>query len=133
MILQKMWEKWVFVAALAAITCRMRGSIGNVAKASAGELAMTMFDEGAMIATCRGFSPRAEFLDRTRQIFIAPESPLTASMLHDIEKKPPVEAHHILGDLLRRSDSGGRGKLLLQVAYTLLKAYEARRARESLS
>ena len=64
--------------------------------------------------------------------FIAPESPLTASMLHDIEKNAPVEAHHILGELLRRSASGGRGKLLLQVAYAHLRAYEARRAREQI-
>lgn len=77
-----------------------------------------------MIATSQGFSPRAEFLDRTRRIFIAPESPLTASMLHDIKKNAPVEAHHILGELLRRSDSGGRGKLLLQLAYAHLMAYE---------
>jgi 2-dehydropantoate 2-reductase len=129
MILQEMWEKWVFVAALAGITCLMRASIGDIAKAGASELAVTMFDECAMIATSQGFSPRAEFLDRTRQIFIAPESPLTASMLHDIEKNAPVEADHILGDLLRRSDSSKRGKLLLQVAYAHLKAYEARRGR----
>jgi 2-dehydropantoate 2-reductase len=90
---------------------------------------MTMFDECVMIATSQGFSPRAEFLNPTRRIFIALDSPLTASMLHDIEKNAPVEAHHILGDLLRRSDSGGRGKLLLRVAYAHLKAYEAREAR----
>ena len=64
MILQEMWEKWVFVAALAGITCLMRASIGDIAKAGASELAMTMFDECAMIAASQGFSPRAEFLDR---------------------------------------------------------------------
>lgn len=129
MILQEMWEKWVFVAALAGITCLMRASIGDIAKAGASEPALTMFDECAMIATSQGFSPRAEFLDRTRRIFTATESTLTASMLHDIEKNAPIEAHHILGDLLRRSDSGRKGKLLLRVAYAHLKAYEARRAR----
>jgi len=132
MILHEMWEKWVFVAALAGITCLMRASVGDIAKAGASELAKTIFDECALIATSQGFSPRAEFLDRTRRIFIAPESRLTASMLHDIEKNAPIEAHHILGDLLRRSDSGGKGKLLLQVAYAHLRAYEARRAREQI-
>jgi 2-dehydropantoate 2-reductase len=39
-----------------------------------------------------------------------------------------VEADHILGDLLRRSDGRRKGKLLLQVAYAHLKAYETRRA-----
>ena len=133
MILQEMWEKWVFVAALAGITCLMRASIGDIAKAGASQLAMTMFNECAMIATSQGFSPRAEFLDRTSRIFIAPESRLTASMLHDIEKNAPIEARHILGDLLRRSDSSKRGKLLLELAYAHLRAYEARRARQSLA
>jgi len=130
MILHEMWEKWVFVAALAGITCLMRASIGDIARAGASDLAKTLFDECAKIATSQGFSPRAEFLDRTRRIFIAAESPLTASMLNDIEKNAPVEADHILGDLLRRSDNRRKGKLLLQVAYAHLKAYEARRARE---
>lgn len=133
MILQEMWEKWVFVAALAGITCLMRASIGDIAQAGASQLAMTMFNECAMIATSQGFSPRAEFLDRTSRIFIAPESRLTASMLHDIEKNAPIEARHILGDLLRRSDSSKRGKLLLELAYAHLRAYEARRARQSLA
>jgi len=62
-----------------------------------------------------------------------PESRLTASMLHDIEKNAPIEARHILGDLLRRSDSSKRGKLLLELAYAHLRAYEARRARQSLA
>ncbi len=132
-ILQEMWEKWVFVAALAGITCLMRASIGDIAKAGASELAMTIFDECATIATSQGFSPRAGVFYRTRRIFIAPESRLTASMLHDIEKNAPIEAHHILGDLLRRCDSGKRGKLLLEVAYAHVRAYEARQSRGELA
>jgi ketopantoate reductase len=60
-ILQEMWEKWVFVAALAGITCLMRASISDIAKTGASELAMTMFDECAMIATSQGFLPRTSF------------------------------------------------------------------------
>jgi 2-dehydropantoate 2-reductase len=52
-------------------------------------------------------------------------SPLTASMLRDIENGAPVEADHIIGDLLRR----GRDLSLLPIVYTHLMAYEARRAR----
>jgi 2-dehydropantoate 2-reductase len=56
----------------------------------------------------------------------APGSPLTASMLRDIERGGPIEADHIIGDLLRHGESSP----LLRIAYTHLKAYEARRARE---
>ena len=41
-----------------------------------------------------------------------------------------VEADHVIGDMIARG--GGEGKLpLMQMAYLHLKAYEARRARES--
>jgi 2-dehydropantoate 2-reductase len=49
----------------------------------------------------------------------------TASMLRDIENGAPIEADHIIGDLLRR----GRDYSLLPIVFTHLKAYEARRAR----
>jgi 2-dehydropantoate 2-reductase len=60
----------------------------------------------------------------------APGSTVTASMLRDIEKGAPVEADHILGDLLARSADPANAGSLLRVAYAHLKAYEARRARE---
>ncbi len=34
-ILQEMWEKWVFIAAAAGITCLMRASIGDIVSAGA--------------------------------------------------------------------------------------------------
>jgi 2-dehydropantoate 2-reductase len=131
-ILQEMWEKWVFIAAGAAITCLMRATIGDIVAAGAAELATRVLGECAAIATTQGFPPRPEFLARMRPMFTAPRSPLTASMLRDIERGGPIEADHILGDLLGR---GGRGVAasLLDVAFRHAKAYEARRARERLN
>ena len=56
-------------------------------------------------------------------------------MAKDIERGARIEADHIIGDLLDRGGSGGRGDTtrdwpLLRVAYAALKAYEARRVRE---
>ena len=42
----------------------------------------------------------------------------------------PVEADHILGDLLSRA-ANGNDRSLLRIAYAHLKAYEARRKREA--
>ena len=36
-IIQEMWEKWVFLASLAAATCLMRSSVGNILAAPAGK------------------------------------------------------------------------------------------------
>jgi 2-dehydropantoate 2-reductase len=59
-------------------------------------------------------------------------SSLTASMLRDIERGAPIEADHIVGDLIRRGgedDTPSADMPLLRVAFAHLKAYEARRCR----
>ena len=57
-------------------------------------------------------------------------SPFTASMLRDIEGGRPIEADHMLGDLLKRGGERPGGYPMLGIAYAHLKAYEARRSRE---
>ena len=58
-------------------------------------------------------------------------SAVTASMLGDVERRGRTEADHILGDLLRRRGGAADGdRSLLRVAYTAVKAAEARAARE---
>lgn len=128
-ILQEMWEKWVFIAASAGITCLMRAAIGEIVVAGAGDLATGLFGERAAIATAQGFPPRSEFLERTRRMLTTAGSPLTASMLRDIERGTQIEADHILGDLLRRGGTNGNAGSLLNMAFRHVKAYEARRAR----
>jgi 2-dehydropantoate 2-reductase len=128
-ILQEMWEKWVFIATAAGINCLMRASVGDIVAVGAAELAVALLDECAAVAVRQGFAPRPEFLDRTRRTFTTPGSPLTASMLRDIERGAPIEADQILGDLLRRAE-GGEATPLLRLACVHVAAYEARRARE---
>ena len=130
-ILLEMWEKWVFLATLAGITCLMRSAIGDIAAAGGAHLAVELLEECRSIAASAGFAPRAEFLEQTRSIITAPGSLLTASMLRDIEAGAPIEADHILGDLVRRGNRVlGADRPLLRLAYMHLKAYEARRDRE---
>ena len=126
-ILQEMWEKWMFIAASAGITCLMRATIGDIVAAGAADLAAMLFAECAAIAAKDGFAPRPAFVERTQTMLTAPNSPLTASMLRDVERGALIEADHILGDLLRRAASTDGS--LLQIAYAHAKAYEARRAR----
>lgn len=129
-IRQDMWEKWAFIAASAGITCLMRASIGDIAAAGAADLATSLFDECAAIASSAGFAPRPDFVERTRPTFAAAASPLTASMLRDIERGARLEADHILGDLLRRAAGQADARSILRIAYAHTKAYEARRTRE---
>ena len=127
-ILQEMWEKWVFIATNAGITCLMRAAVGDIVAAGAADLAIRLLDECTTIAAQQGFPPSSRFIDLNRAVFTTAGSGLTASMLRDIERGAPIEADHIVGDLLRRGDENT--SLLVRVAYAHLKAYEAHRARE---
>ena len=130
-ILHEMWEKWVFIATTAGITCLMRASVGDIVAAKGVTLTTSLFDECAAIATARGFAPSEEVQKRARTMLTAPGSTFAASMLRDIERGAPIEGDHVVGDLLRRGDGKDRDYPLLWVAYTHLKAYEARRQREN--
>ena len=129
-IVQEMWDKWVFIATLAGITCLMRASIGDIVAAGATDLATAMLDECAAIAGAQGFPPGQSFMQRSRAMLTTAGSGLTASMFRDIERGAPIEADHVLGDLLRRAGERTGLSPLLRTANAHLKAYEARRARE---
>jgi 2-dehydropantoate 2-reductase len=130
-ILREMWEKWVFIATGAGVTCLLRASIGDIVAAGAADLATALLDECAAIAARQGFAPSEAAMQRSRAMFTAPGSALTASMLRDIERGAPIEAEHVVGDLLRRGGKETEASSLLRTAYLHLKAYEARRARET--
>ncbi len=122
----EMWEKWVFIATAAGMTCLMRAAIGDIVAAGGSDLASALLDECAAIAAHRGFPPRQRFLEQTRATLTAAGSPLMASMLRDIESGLPAEGDHILGDLLSRA-ARADARSLLRLADLHVRAYEARR------
>jgi 2-dehydropantoate 2-reductase len=130
-ILQEMWEKWVFLATLAGGTCLMRAAIGDIVAAPGGkDFMLGLLEECRAVARANQHPPREAFVERYRAALTAQGSALTASMLRDIERGAPIEADHIVGDLIRRGSDGGTrlgDRSLLGVAYAHLKAYEARR------
>lgn len=131
-ILQEMWEKWVFLASLAGSTCLMRASIGDICASPGGnDFILGLLEECRSVAAVAGYTMREAPLQRTRGMLTAAGATLTASMLRDIERNAPIEADHVVGDLLRRGkDRSTPLELpLLSLAYTHLTAYETRRTR----
>jgi 2-dehydropantoate 2-reductase len=127
-IIQDMWEKWVFLASLAAATCLMRTSVGNILAAPGGkDFMLGMLDECSAVATAEGHAPSGPFFERVRGMLTAEGSQITASMFRDIKAGAPVEADHVIGDLIRRGDAGKVPVPRLRTAYTHLKAYEIQR------
>jgi 2-dehydropantoate 2-reductase len=127
-----MWEKWVFLASLAGITCLTRSAVGDIVAAGGADLAAALLDECRAIAAAVGYPPRPDSLKASLGRLTDPGSAVTASMLGDVEWRGRTEADHVLGDLLRRRGGASDGdRSLLRVAYVAVKAAEARAVRES--
>ncbi|MES2391361.1 MAG: ketopantoate reductase family protein [Acidobacteriota bacterium] len=129
-IMAFMWQKWVFLAALGAITCLMRASIGEVNEVPVGNLtAVAILAECEAIAKANGYPTRREVLEVISGRLTDPTSTLTASMYRDLQRGKPVEADAILGDLLERGRLRGVSAPFLQAAYAQLSVYESLRTR----
>lgn len=131
-VVLEMWEKWIFIASAAGITCLMRASIGDVVSADAGPLGTALLEECSRIAAASGHPPRPASVQRSRAAITAAGSPMTASMLKDIERGSRIEAEHIVGDLLARAPDNEPAPQMLRIVDAHLRAYEARRARNAL-
>lgn len=133
-VVLEMWEKWVFLATLAGATTLMRAAVGDIVAAAGGrDFIAALHAECTRIAGASGYAPRPAVAERALAQLAAPGSAFTASMLRDIEGRGRIEADHVVGDLLdrgRRLAPEAAFPMLEQV-YTGLKAYEARRARDS--
>ncbi len=127
-IMQEMWEKWVLLTTLASSTSLMRAPVGHILAAPGGrDFMLGVRDECSAVAKAADHAPRAPFLERTLGMLTTEGSPLTASMYRDIKAGAPVEADHIVGDMIARADAAKVPVPRLRTAYTHLKAYEMQR------
>ena len=125
---QDMWEKIVFLAALAATTCLFRGNVGEIATAPGGpEVMERALAANVEIATREGHPPRQGLIDSARRRLTDPAGTWSASMLRDLEGGGSIEGDHIVGWMLDKARKHRVDDTILSIAYTHLKAYEARR------
>jgi 2-dehydropantoate 2-reductase len=128
-IVQDLWEKLVFLSALAATTCLFRGNVREIVGAPGGKDAMRRaLAANAAIATAEGRAPRPTALQRFNERLTDPEGLWSASMLRDLEGGGRVEADHVVGWMLERARKHHVDDTILSIAYTHLKTYERRRA-----
>jgi 2-dehydropantoate 2-reductase len=131
-ILQDMWEKVAFLAALAATTCLFRGNVGEIMATPEGKaIAERCFRANVAIAKAEGHDPSERIIKWAAERLTKP-GPQSASMLRDMEAGKPVEADHIVGHMLSLARRHGIDDTVLAMALTHLKTYEARRAANRL-
>ncbi len=64
-----------------------------------------MLDECSAIAAAAGYAPAGPFFQRVSGMLTTEGSPMTASMFRDLKQGLPVEADHVIGDLVARADA----------------------------
>ena len=130
---QDLWEKIVFLSALAAATCLFRGNVREIMAAPGGREAMLRLLAGnEQIATREGHPPRPAVIQSARERLTDPSGLWSASMMRDMEAGNAVEADQIIGWMLERARRHNLDDGVLSMAYTHLKTYEARRAANRL-
>ncbi|GAA0719806.1 2-dehydropantoate 2-reductase [Dokdonella soli] len=128
-ILAAMWDKFVFIAALAGLTCLLRGSVGEIVASPEGvELARRLYAECAETAQRCGHAPSAVAMAEAERILTMPGSPLKASMLRDVERGARTECEHILGDLRERAWAHALDTPLLAAALAHVRVHELSQA-----
>jgi 2-dehydropantoate 2-reductase len=127
-VIQDMWEKWVFLASIAASTSLMRAPVGVIVGSPGGrDFLLGILDECTAVAKTAGHEPGGPFFQRIKGQLTAEGSPMTASMFRDIKVGANVEADHVIGDMIARAEAAKIPAPKLRVAYTHLKAYEKQR------
>jgi 2-dehydropantoate 2-reductase len=124
-----MWEKICFLSVLASTTCLFRANVAEMIAAPGGLAAVerglaTNFE----IAAREGHPARPPAIEFGRKALTDPTSKRVASMLIDMEAGKQTEADHIVGWMLNKAREHKLDDTILSMAYTHLKAYEARRA-----
>lgn len=130
---QDLWEKVVFLCALASTTCLFRANVREIMAAAGGPQAMERaLAANIEIAAREGRAPRPAAIESAKKRLMDPAGNWSASMLRDLEGGGSVEADHIVGWMLEKARRHGIDDAILSLAYTHLKAYEQRRAAQRL-
>jgi 2-dehydropantoate 2-reductase len=124
-IVDDMWQKWVQLATLGAVTCLMRGNVGEIVAVRGGaDISLGALRECSAIASASGYQQSDTFLERQTTQLTKQGSQLTSSMYRDLKKGAPVEVDTILGDLFERGQKHGLTTPILHAAFVNLSIYQ---------
>jgi 2-dehydropantoate 2-reductase len=117
-----MWRKWTLVAAIGAVTCLMRGLIGDVVAAPGGrEFAERVAAECVATAVACGGALDSGDLRQVSGAVTQEGAKRASSLYWDLTRGGPTEADHIIGDLVARAEERGVDVPLLRLAHLHLR------------
>ena len=131
-IVQDMWDKWIMLCSLAAMTGSLRAAVCDILETDeGGELTLEVIEECRKVAAASGRDPGTSGIENIKTYLTTRGSKFAASMLRDLESSSRVEADHVIGDMLARARATGIATPVLRQAYVHMQAYEQRRLREA--
>lgn len=124
-ILAAMWHKWVFIATVGALTCLMRGTVGDIVAVPEGEnLGPAILAEAAAVSAAAGYPLPQSELDNTTRMITEPRSTFASSMYRDVSERHHTEVEHLLADLTDRARMLHVPTPILDLATLHLRVYE---------
>jgi 2-dehydropantoate 2-reductase len=130
-IVTDMWAKWSFIATVGALTCLLRGTIGEIVAVPGGrDVAFAALDETVATSAACGFPVPAADIEATTAMITLAGSPLASSMYRDLTAGLATEVEFILADLADRARAHGVDTPVLRLATAQLRIYERRRLSE---
>ena len=124
---QALWDKWTFLSTLAGMTTLCNGSIGEInATPYGGALTRAMYSECCEIASAHGFAISLGAQTKAIEMLTAVGSPMTASMLRDLNAGNKTEHDHILQEMIRKAEARQLPCNLIKMAYTHIELIQRR-------
>ncbi|HCE5827417.1 TPA: 2-dehydropantoate 2-reductase [Pseudomonas aeruginosa] len=129
-IARDLWNKWVMLASGAAMTCLMRGTVGDILSTGDGAALMRQaIAECCSVAAAEGFELDSDDMQRLGARLLDKQSTWAASMMRDIAQEAPrIEAYAIVGNLLERARQHHIDTPVLRIAHCHLQVYESQKA-----
>jgi 2-dehydropantoate 2-reductase len=124
-------DKWVLIASGAAMTCLMRGSVGDIMATSYGRsLISSAIGECCEILGVSGYKVSQRAMARMEGLLLDGKSGWEASMMRDVRAGVRrTEVDDVIGDFVERAARYGFPVPMLTAAFCHLKVYELQTSR----
>lgn len=131
-IMTAMWHKWVFITTVGAVTCLMRGTVGDVNAVPGGSgLAIAILAEAAAVSSAAGF-PVPDGTRAAIEATVTRGGTFASSMYRDVVDGNPTEVEHVFGDFLTHARSLSVATPLLDLATLHLRVHQHRTTQGAL-
>lgn len=126
-IVAAMWHKWVFIATVGALTCLMRGTVGDVVAVPGGaEIGPAILAEAASVAVAAGYPLPDDERAAVAATVTQADSAFAPSMYRDVTAGHLTEVEHVFGDLGRRARLLSVATPLIDLATMQLRVHQHR-------